>query len=99
MMIAARSPDNALERMKTERIDLLITDIRLKTQSGVTFVIRTKMDMPDLPVIIITGYPDTLTERDAKVYGADYFFLKPLELQKVREAVRTCLHLVDDETT
>jgi len=26
-----------------------------------------------------------------KAYGADYFFLKPLDLDKLRDAVRKCL--------
>jgi hypothetical protein len=30
---------------------------------------------------------------DVLTYGADYFFLKPLDLDKLREAVRRCLKL------
>ena len=48
-----------------------------------------------LTIIVITGYPDLINEKDVKAYGADYFFLKPLELDKLREAVRKCLHLND----
>lgn len=92
-MIAASSAEEALKKVKLQHVDLLITDIRLKYQSGVTFFMYVKEIEPELPVIVITGYPDIISEEDVKAYGADYFFLKPLELDKLREAVRKCLHL------
>ena len=96
-MIAARSAEDALQQMKSHRVDLLITDVRLKSQSGVTLFMSAKMDLPNLPVIVITGYADVLSDQEAKTYGADYWFVKPLELDRLRKAVRKCLHLVDDE--
>ncbi len=92
-MIAASNAEEALKKIEGEHVDLLITDIRLKHRSGVTLFMHVKGERPDLPVIVITGYPDLISEKDLKVYGAEYFFLKPLELGKLREAVRKCLHL------
>ena len=92
-MIAASSAEEALKKVELQHVDLLITDVRLKYQSGVTFFMYVKEIEPKLPVIVITGYPDIISEEDVKAYGADYFFLKPLELDKLREAVRKCLHL------
>ena len=46
---------------------------------------------PKLPVIVITGYPDLITEEVIKEYGADFFLLKPLDLSKLRHAMRRCL--------
>lgn len=92
-MIAAASAEEASKKFEQHRIDLLVTDVRLKLQSGVTFFLHVKATHPKLPVIVITGYPDLITEKEVKSYGADYFFLKPLELEKLREAVRSCLHI------
>jgi DNA-binding NtrC family response regulator len=97
MMISARSAEGALQKLKSEGIDLLITDVRLEYQSGVTLFMKAKTERPNLPVIVITGYVDVLRDHEVKAYGADYLFLKPLELDKLREAVRKCLHLVDDD--
>ncbi len=94
-MIAATSAEEALTRVEHRHVDLLITDVRLKSRSGVTLFLQVKASYPKLPVIVITGYPDLINEKDVKAYGADYFFLKPLELDKLREAVRKCLHLND----
>ena len=92
-MLSATSAEEALKKLQEHPIDLLVTDVRLKLQSGVTFLLQVKGSLPKIPVIVITGYPDLITERDAKAYGADYFFLKPLEIEKLRNAVRKCLHL------
>ncbi len=92
-MIAATSAEEAVEKIRGSEIDLLITDIRLRHQSGVTLFMEAKAIRPRLPVIVITGYPDLISEKDLKAFGADYFFLKPLELNKLREAVRRCLRL------
>lgn len=92
-MLAASSAEEALQKLENYRVDLLVTDVRLKLQSGVTFLLKVKGSFPGLPVIVITGYPDLITEEEVKLYGARYFFLKPLELDKLREAVRTCLSI------
>ena len=92
-MVAASNAEEAMEHLSTRHIDLVITDVRLKYQSGVTLFIRIKQQHPELPVIVITGHPDLITEKDIRLYGADYYFLKPLELDHLRNAVRKCLHL------
>ncbi len=98
-MISARNVDNALQKLRTERIHLLITDIRLEYQSGVNLFMKAKMERPNLPVILITGYPDVLTDHKVKEYGADYVFVKPLELDRLREAVRNCLRRANEDTS
>ena len=92
-MISATTAEEAFKKLQDHRVDLLVTDVRLRIQSGGTFLLHAKGFLPKLPVIVITGYPDLITEQDARSYGADYFFLKPLEIDKLRYAVRKCLNL------
>ena len=92
-MIGVTSAEEALRKLEDHHVNLLVTDVRLRLQSGVTLLLQAKAILPKLPVIIITGHPDLITETAVKTYGADYFFLKPLELDKLRDAVRTCLHM------
>lgn len=90
-MIAASAPEDALQKMQEEEFDLLITDLRLNLESGVTFVIHAKRLQPKTPIIVITGYPDTVSESELKSYGASYLLLKPLELKELQRTVRSCL--------
>ncbi len=93
-MIPASSPAEALKKMKKGKIDLLVTDIRLSHESGVTFFIQVKSMGMDVPVIVITGYPEAIEEKELHALGADFVLLKPLEIDRLREAVRTCLSKV-----
>ncbi len=90
-MVATPAPKEALEVLEKEKFDLLITDLRLNMESGVTFVLHAKRLQPDTPIIVITGYPDTVSEAELKSYGAEYLFVKPLELKELQRAVRSCL--------
>ena len=90
-MIAASTAQEAMDRLDEADIDLLITDIRLKRQSGVTLFIRMKAEHPGVPVIVITGYPESITVEDLKLLGAETLLQKPLELDKLRKAVRAAL--------
>jgi DNA-binding NtrC family response regulator len=90
-MMAASSGEKGLEILAHHRVNLLVTDIRLTGISGVTFFLEAKRIHPKLPVVVITGYPDVITEDAVKSYGADFFFQKPLDLEKFRAAVRRFL--------
>lgn len=90
-IVAETNAEEALACFEEQRIDLLITDIRLRLHSGITLLLQVRAAYPDVPTIVITGYPDVITEKEAKTYGADYYFLKPLELDKLRCALRKCL--------
>ena len=90
-LITSTNVEDALKILKDQRVDLLITDIKLRRRSGVTLFTEVRTSRPDLPVIVITGYPDLVSESKIKLLGADYFFLKPLDLEELRTAVRKCL--------
>ena len=92
-MIASASADDALRTLESKEIHLVIIDVRLKYQSGITLLIRVRQLHPTLPVIVITGHPYLVSEKDVRQYGANYYFLKPLELDVLRSAVRKSLHL------
>lgn len=90
-MVSASNADEALSVISHQAVNLVITDIRMKWQSGVTLLMTIKQTHPGVPVIVITGYPNAIPEADIKLYGAEYFFVKPLDLDQLRDAVRDCL--------
>lgn len=94
-MTSASTPEDAARLMEDQQFDLLITDVRLKSSSGVTFFLNAKVTHPYLPVIVITGYPESIDDHTLKLIGADYLLIKPLELDKLRQAVRSCLQKRD----
>lgn len=90
-LVTASNVEDALKILEHRHIDLLITDIKLRRRSGVTLFTEVRTSMPELPVIVITGYPDLVSESKIRLLGANYFFMKPLDLEELRAAVRNCL--------
>ncbi len=97
-MVSASTAEEAFTILSHQVVHLLITDVRMKWESGVTLLMKVKQRTPALPVIVITGYPNLITETDIHQLGADFFLVKPLELDQLRHAVRSCLHLPSTST-
>jgi DNA-binding response OmpR family regulator len=90
-MLSASGPDEALRLLAGGGVNLVIADIKLEWESGVAFCRKLKGMHRHVPLIVITGYPNLVPEGDARSAGADFYFLKPLELDELRGAVRKCL--------
>lgn len=92
-MLSAANTQEALHVLSETEVNLVITDIRSPAESGLALCRRLKQDRPHLPIIAITGSPHIVAEKDVRSAGADHFFLKPLELDVLRGAVRKCLRM------
>ena len=90
-MLSASNPEEALRVITGLEVNLVIVDVRLEWDPGLSLCRKLKETRPHVPVIVITGYPNTVPESDARLAGADYYFLKPMELDQLRGAVRKCL--------
>lgn len=83
-VLEAASGDEALILLASGTpCDLVVSDVRMPGQtSGQALLRQTKLDRPDLPVILVSGH---LLSVDA--VGADAFFSKPYDLSELVAAV------------
>ncbi len=92
-IIEAGNGLEALGLMKESRIDLLLLDVRMPIMDGEETLKQLKQDasFSDIPVILISGTKDELTERCLRL-GAAGFASKPYDieglLRKVDELTR-----------
>jgi DNA-binding NtrC family response regulator len=101
-ILGAESVSEALEQIATGAIDLIITDIKLRGLSGLSLLIQLGHRQPhkaELPVIVITGYNDWISENDLRLLGAAEVFLKPVDLPKIRESIHRLLDHSLETTT
>lgn len=54
--VSAYSASDALEKFKTNKFDLLVTDFRMEGMNGLELARKVHDMHPDVPVIIVTGY-------------------------------------------
>jgi len=85
-------PAECLAQLRSQKCDLLITDLRMPEKDGLELLADVKHLAPWVPVLMITGYGDIPTAVKAIKGGAVDFIEKPLGkkafLQKVRSILR-----------
>lgn len=69
----------ALELVRQEQPDLLITDIRMPGYSGIELIQRAKELQPNLHFIVISGYRKFEYAQTALKYGVEDYVLKPIK--------------------
>lgn len=83
----ALSAATALTILTQEKIDLLLSDIRLPGMNGLELLAVAKEYHPNLQCILITGHGDIETAVEAMKLGAINYLLKPMNMAEVEIAI------------
>lgn len=75
----AASGMEALDILKSQIIDLVLTDVKMPGMTGIDLLENIKEINPDLPVIIMTAFGSVEKAVEAMHKGAYTFILKPFE--------------------
>jgi len=97
--LEAQDAQEALERILSQEIDLLITDIRMPGMSGLELLKQVKEKKPEIIVVMITGYADRDTILAALKGGADDFIAKPIDVLELQKVARNTLKRRELEET
>ncbi|MCA2983578.1 response regulator [Gemmatimonas sp.] len=75
----------ALEKLRTQRFDLIVTDLRLggKRDGGLQVMALAGMLSPDAMVLVLTAYPDDSNRQASFRLGALHFLEKPVDLATI----------------
>jgi len=84
---------SALHEIQThkQKYDLLVTDQNMPKMLGTDLVKRAKKISPDLKVILITGYEDSIKEGSVSQYDIAEIIMKPLILSEFSKIIRNVL--------
>jgi len=80
-----------------EQPDILITDIKMPFMDGLELSRLLKKDMPQLKIIIISGYSDFGYAQQAINIGVSEYLLKPVTSTKLMEAVKNSADEIEKE--
>jgi DNA-binding NtrC family response regulator len=75
----APSGEDALEKLKETRFDILLVDIKMEGISGLDVLRHVKENDPDVAVVMITAYGSIPTAIEAMKRGAYDYMLKPFD--------------------
>jgi two-component system response regulator PilR (NtrC family) len=93
VLIAANGAQ-ALDQMRRERVDLLLSDIRMPDLNGVDVLRVAKETNPDIVAFMMTAFASTDTAVEAMRLGAVDYFTKPFNMDELRLKVRQQLEAV-----
>ncbi len=87
-VIEASDGAEALNLVGEEKLDLIITDIRMPGMDGIQLLEALRAQYPSLPVLATSGYMDAA---EAAERAFDGFIEKPLSLEPMQQMVETTL--------
>ena len=90
--IGVEDGEQALSQLKIQDFDLVISDIRMPNMDGLTLLKNVKQTSPELPVVMITGFPSTCPVQKAMQEGADGYLAKPFRIEKIDQLMRDILY-------
>jgi len=80
-----------LFRVAPDRFDIVITDLTMPNMTGFELAKELMQIRPDIPIILCTGFSETITEDKAKAAGIREFLLKPIAAREMAKAIRQVL--------
>lgn len=87
---ASNVPD-AIDVLKHTSVDLLITDLQMPEVNGMQLVHYVKEHYPELPVLVVTGYPSISGAVEAVKSGVIDYLVKPFTQSELHQSVENCL--------
>jgi DNA-binding NtrC family response regulator len=87
----ARSGEEAIGKIGTNRYSLIITDYKLPGINGLGLLQELKGKDPDLPIIILTAYGTIEKAVEAMKKGASNYLTKPLNLDELTLVTRDAI--------
>jgi DNA-binding NtrC family response regulator len=90
-VLPVQSGEEALDTLKVEDVDLVLTDRRLPGMDGVALVRQVKTDHPDLAVVVMTAYGTIESAVEAMRLGAEDYLVKPFETAEMLLVIRRAI--------
>jgi DNA-binding response OmpR family regulator len=86
-VLVANNGKEALNQLKKNEIDLIISDIRMPDINGLDLLVRVKKENPKAKFIIMTAYGSSDVQKEANRRGAIIYIEKPFEINDLRKII------------
>ncbi|WP_321471885.1 PAS domain S-box protein [uncultured Paludibaculum sp.] len=90
-VVACQDADEALDVLKRQHVDLLLTDVVMPRMSGRDLALQAKTLNPNLRVLFMSGYPGDALEGLGELVGTHTFIQKPFSPKDLAAKVRELL--------
>jgi two-component system response regulator (stage 0 sporulation protein F) len=88
---AAASVPEAVELLRSNTFDVIISDLRMPESDGLTLLQTVRKTGNEVPVIMLTAYGEVDSYLEAMNAGANEYLNKPIKSDELVKVVRSCL--------
>jgi DNA-binding NtrC family response regulator len=83
LVTLAGSYNEATAKLNTEQFDIVLSDVKMPETNGFELLKEIKNKWPQTAVIMMTGYGDAYTVKEALMLGADEYVTKPFKSHEI----------------
>jgi signal transduction histidine kinase/ActR/RegA family two-component response regulator len=96
-VVTRTSSVEALEifRANPTKFDIVITDQTMPHMTGIQFSMELRRLGADIPIILCTGYSESVNEENFKSHGINAFVMKPIDTKEIARVIRNVLDTVE----
>jgi DNA-binding NtrC family response regulator len=90
-VVLTSSVKQALEVLEEKNFDLLLVDVIMPEYDGMYLIGNVRENLPNLPILVMSGYPTPETISSGMRMGATHFIAKPFTPDELITAVHKAL--------
>ena len=83
----------ALQLMEKEKVDIIITDVKMPVMDGLSFSEKVREQYPSCKIIFISGYEDFEAVRNAITVNAFAYLLKPVNVAELLNVIKKAVNI------
>jgi excisionase family DNA binding protein len=93
MVFEADNGKRGLQYIDNETVNLILLDLKMPEMNGAEFLAELRGKKINIPVVLITGYPESHLIQDAMQYSPLLLMAKPLDRKKLLDTVGAVIHI------
>ena len=92
-VVVASDAEEALQifNQRPDDFDLVITDMTMPKMTGAVLAEEILKIRPEIPIILCTGFSETITKEKALAVGIKDFLMKPVRIKELAKTIRRVL--------
>ncbi len=91
------SGEKALGILNEKDIDLVLTDLKMPAMDGLALAAEVKANHPDLPVVLMTGYPSVESAVQALRSKVSDYITKPFNIHQLFKTIKSKVDGIDND--
>lgn len=95
-IVEAANGVEALQKLEHEKVDFILTDIKMPQMDGMELIQRVRQTDEEIPIAIFSGFGEFSFAQKAIRYGVSNYILKPVKPQEFESTIRLMVEEVEN---